>query len=271
MRRVVLADGSGIAVHEQGAGTPVVLVHAWGETHRSFDRLAELLPNDLRVLAPDQRGVGQSDKTAVGYRLEDAAADLVGVLDALEVPAAWIVGTSSGGYVAQQLAVSHQERVLGLVLVGAPRSLAGSDRFGEILEAFGDPVTADDIAALTSSLGFPASIPRDFLDAQDAAALTIPRHVWLAGYRGLVEACAPTETGTIRVPTLLLSGADDHLLGPDDTIGLAGSIPSSRHHVYEQTGHFVLWERPDAVVRDLVNFIRDRTPNASVEPSTETN
>ena len=259
----MLADGVRIAVHEQGAGTPVLLLHAWGETHRSFDRLVELLPADLQVLAPDLRGAGESDKPAEGYRLEDAAADVAGVLDALDIQAAWMVGTSSGGYVAQQLAVDHPERLLGLVLVGAPRSLAGMDPFGDVLEAFHDPVTADDITAVNDGLALPASIPRDFIDIQDAAALTIPRHVWLAGYRGLVEASPPTETGTIQVPTLLLSGADDALLGPDDAGRLAGSIPRSRHRVYDDTGHFVLWERPERVARDLVGFVNDPTPRAT--------
>lgn len=255
MRRVVLADGVGLAVQEQGAGTPVVMLHAWGETRRSFDRLVELLPADVRVLALDQRGVGDSDKPSVGYRLADAAADVVGLLDALDLPTAWLVGSSSGGYAAQRMALDHPERLLGLVLVGAPRSLAGLDPFGDILEDFHEPVTADDIKVLNERLAFPASIPREFMEVQDAAALTIPRHVWLAGYRGLVEAPAPTETGTIRVPTLLLSGADDDLLGPADASRLAASIPGAQQRLYEGTGHFVLWERPEWVARDIVDFL----------------
>jgi pimeloyl-ACP methyl ester carboxylesterase len=259
MRTVALPDGVRLVVWEQGAGTPVLLLHAWGETHRSFDRLVELLPANVRLLAVDQRGAGDSDRPATGYRLVDAAADVVGVLDALDIPAAWVVGTSSGGYVAQRLALDHPERVLGLVLVGAPRSLAGLDPFGEVLEAFHDPVTADDIQAINERLALPASIPRDFIEVQDAAALTIPRHVWLAGYRGLVEAAAPTETGRIRVPTLLLSGADDELVGPTEADRLAASIPGSRHRRYDETGHFVLWERPEWVARDIVDFL-DRDP-----------
>jgi pimeloyl-ACP methyl ester carboxylesterase len=252
---VVLADGVRLSVHEQGAGPPVVLLHAWGETHRSFDRLVELLPADLHVLVPDQRGVGESDKPTTGYRLEDAATDVVGMLDALGITAAWVVGTSSGGYVAQQLAVAHSERLLGMVLVGAPRSLARLDPFGDILQAFHDPVAPEDVKTLNRSLAVPASIPRDFLDAQDTAALTIPRRVWLAAYRGLVEATPPTETGIIRVPTLLLSGAQDDILGPANATELAAFIPDSRQRVYEQTGHFVLWERPERVARAIVGFI----------------
>lgn len=251
----MLTDAVRLAVYEQGAGTPVLFLHAWGETHRSFDRVLELVPADLHVVVPDQRGVGGSDKPTTGYRLEDAAADAAGLLDALDVPAAWVVGSSSGGYVAQQLAMAFPTRGLGLVLVGAPRSLAGRDPFGEILAQFHDPVRPEDIEALNKGLSLPPAIPRNFLDVQDAAALTIPRHVWIAGYRGLIEATPPTECGPLRVPTLLLSGAKDELLGSSEAAKLAAAIPNSRHCIYPRTGHFVLWERPDWVARDVVRFV----------------
>lgn len=254
-RVVVLDDGVRLAVAECGAGTPVVLLHAWGETHRSFDRVIGQLPDGLRLLVPDQRGVGESDKPASGYRLGEASEDIVGMLDALEIPAAWLVGSSSGGYVAQRFAVDHPQRLLGLVLVGAPASLAGLDPFGEILAGFHDPVTPQDVAALNQRLALPGSIPGDFLDAQVAAALTIPRHVWLAGYEGLVAAAPPTESGRILAPTLLLHGADDTLLGPATAAGLVAAIPGSRLRMYQDTGHFVLWERPGWVARDIADFL----------------
>jgi rifampin ADP-ribosylating transferase len=255
MRVVTLADGLRLAVRDRGTGPPVLLLHAWGETHRAFDRLVELLPDRLRILVPDQRGVGRSDKPLQGYGIQDAAADMVGLLDVLDLPAAWVVGSSSGGYVAQQVAASHPERVLGLALVGSPRSLFGIDPLGAVLDGFHDPVTTADLAALNGFLALPDTIPRDFLALQDAAALTIPRHVWLAGYRGLIEATPPTESGAIAAPTLVLAGADDEILGPAQAVELATAIPASRLVVYERTGHFVLWERPDRVARDLVGFV----------------
>jgi rifampin ADP-ribosylating transferase len=251
----VLSDGVRLVVQEQGDGVPVLLLHPWGETRTTFDRVVGLLPDGLRVLVPDQRGVGESDKPSHGYRLQDAASDVVGLLDALDLRAAWVVGASSGGYVAQQVAVSHPDRLLGLVLVGTPRSLFGMDPVGAILENFHDPVTAADLAVLNGRLALPDTVPADFLDAQDAAALTIPRHVWLAGYRGLFEATPPTESGTIVAPTLVIRGADDVLLDPSQAAELAGSIPGSRLVTYERTGHFVHWERPDWLARDLAEFV----------------
>src|SRR5664279_1155913 len=72
-RRLMLASGLRLVVRDYGSGVPVLLVHAWGETHRSFDRLVRLLAPHLRLVVPDQRGVGDSDKPA-----EARAANLPG-------------------------------------------------------------------------------------------------------------------------------------------------------------------------------------------------
>lgn len=187
-RRLMLASGLRLVVRDYGSGVPVVLVHAWGETHRSFDRLVRLLAPHLRLVVPDQRGVGDSDKPADGYSLVQAAADLVELLDAIDLPSAFVAGTSSGGYVAQQIGVDHANRVDGLVLVGSPRSLAGGgDPFGAVLAGLHDPVTPKDVRSINSAISFCHPVPADFLTDQDRSALTIPRHVWLAVYGGCLQ------------------------------------------------------------------------------------
>src|SRR5215218_5084024 len=108
---------------EPGA-KPLLLLHAWGESRRSFDRLVPLLPG-FRIAAPDLRGQGDADKPGNGYSLKDQAADAAAILDALQLESAAVLGSSSGGYVAQQLAVGDRDRVDALVLVGAPLTLHG--------------------------------------------------------------------------------------------------------------------------------------------------
>src|SRR4051812_37078840 len=88
------------------SGVPVLLLHAWAESLGCFDRLIPLLPRTLRGLAMDQRGHGDSDKPAEGYSLTAFADDVTAFLDAMDLSRAVLVGSSSGGYVAQQVAVS---------------------------------------------------------------------------------------------------------------------------------------------------------------------
>lgn len=257
MRKVALATGVELAVHEHGDGEPVLLLHAWGETHRSFDRLVPLLPGTMHLVVPDQRGVGDSDKPTRGYALQDTAADMVALLDAVGVEACWLVGTSSGGYVAQQVAVSHPGRVRGMVLVGSPSNLRGPvpALLAEALSSFHDPVTREDVEALNGALSLPTGVPASFVEDQVSAALTIPRRVWHATIEGLTEAVPPIERGPIEVPTLILWGRDDDLLPADQGRELEGAIDGSRLVGYAGTGHLVLWERPERVARDITAFV----------------
>lgn len=257
MRRVILATGVELAVHEVGEGEPVLLLHAWGETHRTFDRLVPLLPRSMHLVVPDQRGVGESAKPAGGYTLHDAADDAIALLDALGLDACWLLGTSSGGYLAQKVAVDHPERVRGVVLVGAPSDLQRPlpVSFVDVLSSFHDPVTRDDLNALNAALPLHTPVPDAFLEDQMNAALTIPKGVWAASFEGLLAAAPPIRSGTITAPTLILWGAQEDVLPASQAHELTAAIPGSRLVIYEDTGHLVLWEQPERVAADITGFV----------------
>jgi alpha-beta hydrolase superfamily lysophospholipase len=106
VRDVHIATGVALRYLEQGdpAGRAILLLHPWGESLRCFDRLLALLPPSLRVLSLDQRGHGGADKPASGYELASFAADVEAFMETAGLAAAVLVGSSSGGYVAQQVA-----------------------------------------------------------------------------------------------------------------------------------------------------------------------
>jgi rifampin ADP-ribosylating transferase len=257
MRRIALATGVELAVHEHGEGVPVLLLHAWGETHRTFDRLLPLLPDTMHLVVPDQRGVGQSSKPADGYTLLDGAADMTALLDALEIDTCWLIGTSSGGYLAQQLALEHPARVRGMALVGSPSNLQGPlpPAFSESLSSFHDPVTRADVDALQGALPLHSPVPGSFVEDQMRAALSIPRHSWLASVDGLVRAVPPIDRGRIGVRTLILWGGEEDVLPISQAGELLAAIEDSQIVVYEGTGHLVLWEQPQRVAKDVTAFI----------------
>jgi pimeloyl-ACP methyl ester carboxylesterase len=91
----------------------VLLLHAWVESSACFDRLLQVVPPTLRVFAMDQRGHGDADKPADGYALVNFADDIEAFMDAVGLPSAVLLGSSSGGYVAQQVAVQVPYRVDG--------------------------------------------------------------------------------------------------------------------------------------------------------------
>jgi rifampin ADP-ribosylating transferase len=255
--RVKLSTGVTLAFMEQGdrSGTPVLLLHAWAESLRCFDRLAPLLPPSLRVFTLDQRGHGDADKPPDGYDLDTLATDVVAFLDAVGLSSVVLAGSSSGGYVAQQVAVSHPDRVAGLVLIGSPRSLNSRPPFADEIEQLADPV--DPIWVRQFLTWFPLwhDVPAWYIEDRVREAVRIPANVWQASFAGLISSPSPTEVGTISTPTLMLWGDRDQLLARDDQLALAAAIPNSKLVVCEGTGHLLLWEQPEFVAAHITRFV----------------
>jgi rifampin ADP-ribosylating transferase len=254
---VRLASGVRLAYcrHGDPYGVPVLLVHAWGESLGCFDRLLPLLPGTMHVSAMDLRGHGDADKPASGYALTDSAADVEAFMDAMDLKSAVLLGSSSGGYVAQQVAIGSPRRVSGLVLVGSPRSLRGRPAFADEVDRLVDPV---DRAWVECSLTwFPRfhDVPDWYIQDRIDDGVRMPANVWRQVLTGLTTARPPTETGTITAPTLIIWGARDELLSWADERALAAAIPGSRLVVYQDTGHLVLWEQPERVASDLAAFV----------------
>jgi len=257
VRRVGLATGVSVAYVSAGpaAGAPVVLLHAWGESRRSFDRLLPMLPGTIHAVAMDLRGHGDADKPAAGYSLAEVAADVAAFMDAAGVPSAVLVGSSSGGYVAQQVAITSPHRVAGLVLVGSPRSLQGRPSFADEVDQLTDPVDAVWVRRFLDWFPRFHPVPPWYIDGRVHDGARMPAHVWRATLAGLVSARPPTDTATITAPALLVWGARDGLLTYEDQQALAAAIPASRLIVYQDTGHLVLWEQPERVAADLTSFV----------------
>lgn len=257
---VRLPDGTSLPYAQQGApsGLPVVLLHAVGESWRSWGRLLPHLPGDLRVVAPTLRGHGEADKPAAGYRLADAAADVVALLDALDLGSVLLAGTSSGGLVAQQVAVDHPRRVRGLLLVGSPRGLRDVPVPAWVHDATAltDPVPESFARSAVESFPVRRALPPDFVEQMVEDARAVPAHVWREVMAGLVGAAPPTEVGPITAPTVALWGDRDEVLARDDQERLVGAVRGARLVVYGGTGHLVLWEEPERVAAELVALAR---------------
>lgn len=236
---------------------PLLLLHAWAESRKSFDRLIPLLPG-CRIYAPDLRGQGDADKPATGYSLTEQAEDAAAILEALDVPRAVVVGSSSGGYVAQQLAVAHPGKMTALVLVGSPLSLRGRPAFADEVDALTDPV--DEAWVRDSLTWFPLiqDVPAWYIDDRVRDGLRMPAHAWQGILNGLCAATPPTETGTIQAPTLILWGAQDTLLPRSSQETLAARIPGAALKVYPDVAHAVLWECPEKVAADITAFLRSQ-------------
>jgi pimeloyl-ACP methyl ester carboxylesterase len=257
-RLLRLATGLTTAVTDDGDGdgsAPLLLLHGWTGSRRSFAALLPLVSTRVRTIAVDLRGHGDADKPSTGYDLASLAADVVSVLDALEIPRAVLVGASSGGYVAQQVAVTSPERVAGLVLVGAPRDLRGRPTFADELEKITDPVDPAWVRHFTSGFTDLDRLPSWYVDLMVDDALRLPASIWMATLHGLNTSPPPTGIGVIDAPTLVISGGRDGLLGREQTAALVSAVPRAQWIEYADTGHLVLEEQPARLAADVLSFL----------------
>ena len=255
--RLRLSTGIEIAYLVRGPNQaiPVLLLHAWGESHCAFDRLVALLPDTVRLMVIDQRGHGDADVPDTGYSLAHFAGDVEAFMDAQLLSSVILVGVSSGGYVAQQVAVNDPHRVAGLVLIGSPRTLQGRPPFADEVEQLLDPVPESWVRDSLTWFPMFHDVPQAYINDRVRDGARIPAHVWRETLTGLCAATPPTDTGTITAPCLIVWGGRDELLGREQREALASAIPNSKVVTYEDAGHLVLWEQPERLARDLTTFI----------------
>ena len=259
IRWALLPNAFELPYVEQGdpSGMPVVFLHAYADSWRSFERLLPHLPGSIRALAVTQRGHGDAARPSSGYRVEDFAGDLAAFMDVLDLERVVLVASSSASFTAQRFAIDNPFRALGLVLIGVPWSLrdkrVGPDLV-EAVSALGDPVDPGFVRDFVESTVV-GPVSRPFLEAMIGESLKLPAHVWKMTLEGLLEAIPPTETGTISVPTLIVWGDRDDFVPRSDQERLAAAIPGSRLVVYGGAGHIVHWEAPERVAADIAAFV----------------
>jgi non-heme chloroperoxidase len=258
---VHLATGPRLHYAERGdrEGEAIIFLHAYADSWFSYGRVLPLLSSAYHTFAPDQRGHGNSDKPECCYAADDYAADVDAFMEAVGIEEATLVGDSSGGLIAQRVALDYPHRVSCLVLIGSPTTLVNNEAlmgWSESLRTLEDPVPPEFVRALLESIiHYP--IPEEFLEKALSESLKVPARVWRDYWEGVVLAVDDTARyGEISAPTLILWGAQDALLPREEQERRAAAIPKATLKVYPETGHLAHWVRPEWVVRDLEAFLK---------------
>ncbi len=251
---VRISTGPRLHYAEQGRtdGHPVLFLHGWPDSWFSFSRVLAALPPHVHAFVPDQRGFGDSDRPAQGYRISDFAADVVAFLDALEFRRATIVGHSFGTLVARQAAISDPERVDRLVLIGT-----GVTKENPVLQEvraslleLGDTVTVEFARDFQAGTAY-APLPGPFFDRIVDESLKLPPRLWREVFDAIVGYDDREQIDRITAPTLLMWGTRDALFPRHDQDALVTAMQDARLAVYEDIGHCPNWECPERVAADL--------------------
>jgi len=259
IKSVELPGRARLAYAEQGdpLGIPVLLLHGATDSWRSFERVLPHLPDSIRAIAVTQRGHGESSRPEGGYCTSDFAADLVALMDALDLETAVIAGHCMGGSVAQRFALDYPERTQGLVLAGTFPTMRGNRDVQELWNSYVSTMTdpVDRCFVVRFQEGTLAqSVPERFFETVIQESLKVPARVWRAVFAGLLQEDFSSELMKLKLPTLIVWGDRDAICLRRDQAVLARNIPTSRLVVYSETGHALHWEEPEHFADDLVEF-----------------
>lgn len=244
----------------RGSGPPLLLIMGMSGTRAHWsERFLGLLARDFEVIAYDHRGVGESSRVEHGFTILDLAADAAGLMSALEVDSAHVLGFSMGGMVAQELALAHPERIRTLTLAGTYCGGEGSALASpEATEVLRDAVATRDREAAIEGF-WRVNVSHAFAaDAQAHAefmAIGLSKGVALAVVMEQMRAIAGHDTssrlGEIAAPTLIVHGSEDMMLPVRNAHQIAGLMSDARLEIIDGAGHLFFWEQPQRAA-DLV-------------------
>lgn len=225
----------------------LVLIHGAGGTHLHWPPPLRHLA-EARVIAPDLPGHGQSGGEA--NTIEDKATAVLELLDALNVARAILAGHSMGGALALTLALTHPERVAGLVLVSTGARL-------RVAPALLAQVESDFRGAVSLIIQnvFAPSAPPAITRAAHTRMLEINPQVLLNDWRACDSFDVRERLGEIAVPALVLCGAEDTMTPEKHARFLAEQLPRAELQLFPAAGHMLPLEQPDAVTKAMQKFV----------------
>jgi pimeloyl-ACP methyl ester carboxylesterase len=247
-----------IAWFEAGEGAPLLLIQGLGYGAWGWDPVVPGLAERFRVLTFDNRGSGGSEIPPGPYTAGEMAADALQVLAEAGVERAHVAGASLGGMIAQELAVAHPERVDRLVLCCTTPGGADAVPMPEVtVRLFGEAATLEPQIALRRFVEN-ALAPGEEAVADELYRRRLASPPDPVGWQG--QAAAGTtfpgvDLSRVQAPTLVLHGTADNVVDPANAALLAARVPDARLERLEGAGHMLFWERPDAFVRLLTEFL----------------
>lgn len=264
--RVPVATGIRLNVSQTGTGEPLLLIMGTSGSLGLWEPLVAPLAEQHRVIAYDNRGLGQSDRGAERITMASLAADAAALLDALEIERAHVLGWSLGSAVAQELALAHPERVGGLILYATWGR--GDGYMRAMLTALRHPWETGDIESALGALGLAFS--PELLDSPEFEPLVeqlLPLFPQTeAQIRTTCEQWEADEhhdtldrLGGIGAPTLVIAGEQDLLTPPAQCREVAERIPGARYELFTGPGssHVLMMERAEEFIPLVLGFMQE--------------
>lgn len=254
MATAALPNGLRMYYRERGRGEQtILLIHGNCASSLWWERVMAHLPETARVLAPDLRGCGDSDKPAPPWSIADLAEDLYQFTQAVGVERCFVAGHSLGGAVAMQLAVAHPDLVERLVLINsAPAEglVTPPERYAQLEAAVKMPAALKAALALMMPTAPQDEFYQTLLEesVQKSAGALIPNG------RALDVMNLADEVANLRAPTLIIYGRQDGLVTLDMMERTRDQIPGAQLEVWPEVGHSAPVEAPERLAKRMAEF-----------------
>jgi 3-oxoadipate enol-lactonase len=237
-----------------GSGPPLLMIMGMSGTALSWgEQFLSQLTRDFEVIVYDHRGVGASTRLEGPITIREMAADAAGLLAALEIDSAHVLGISMGGMIAQELALAHPERIrtlaLGCTYCGGPRSVHLDAEVLQRLERArksGDRELAlRTYWELNVSPAFAAEEQQWAAYVARAMRRSVALEVIALQGRAIAGHDTSARLREIALPTLVMHGTLDQLIPVANGRLIAELIPGARLEIFDGVGHLFFLERPE--------------------------
>ncbi|MGV9451724.1 alpha/beta fold hydrolase [Streptomyces sp. NPDC003635] len=254
-------EGAALTYDDQGprdsAEAPLVFIHGWTANRHRWDHQMSHFAERRRVVRLDLRGHGESGGAGV-RTIEELAADVLALLDHLEIDRCVLVGHSMGGMIAQTVTLAHPDRVERLVLVNSIGRMTYSRARG-LLMAASTLAPYKLFVAANIQRAFAPGHPKEQVREYIRASAGTPREVVMTLYGAMRAFDVLDRLGEIRTPTLIVHGYHDIQLPVTQMLRMAKAYPDAVVRIID-AGHELPVERPRELTTAIDSFVTAPTP-----------
>ena len=257
-----------VAYDRQGAGEPVLMINGIGAVRSAWGLQLPAVSSRFEAITYDNRDVGETGASPSGerYGTDQLARDAVGLLDALGIEKAHIVGASMGGCIAQEVAIGFPERTASVTIICSwPNVEPWLDELWEQWEHLFRALGPVEWARTTWLWVFTHRAYRepDFLNGLLADTNATPNLQTLEMYLRQSHAArthdALARLGQITSPTHVICGEEDIFTPPRYSTEIANAIPGATFSMMPEVGHGMFWEATDSFNELVIDFIASVT------------
>jgi len=240
---------------EEGRGQPVILLHGFPLDHSIWQPVVDLLAGQARFIMPDLRGYGKSPDGNEIHAMRLLAEDVLLLLDRLKLERVILVGHSMGGYISLAFAHSYPNRLSGLGLVASQADPDSPERRQARLRTARD-VRAKGVDLIAHGIPSTLTYQEDLQEKLHEMFHGVRKQSIINSLKGMAERpdANPWLAG-IKVPTLVIAGAQDKLIPPQKSRDMVAMLNKSWLIEIPEASHMPMLETPERVAEGLAQLI----------------